>query len=484
MFPCRTESSDNADSRIDMNADSQHPQDERGLWFARAWTGLYLALVVLVSLVPAELGVSERGFLRHLAEMVLSLDPRYLGRITLHDLADFGTNVLLYVPLGLLWPWTLRHPRPRGAGLGVAISLALEILQGATWDRTASLLDVVANGGGYAAGYALAFWLIRHRGLTHSLFVGGRGTHSLSQLAGALRSAYVTALIALSLLPFDVTVSAGRIWAKALGDGSEPGRIYFFLLTPWDRGRVAGVLLMLCLVGVVGFLSWLVAFESAPPTAGKLALQGLLVVGVIEAGHVVVASRTADVAQLLVGPVGAIAGAWLGRQWTKTATQHDTETPPKAVRTGLLVTAALWTMAVWMEAWQPFELVSSWKQAGRKLVFGTYWLPLSAYAQQRALANWQDLGREVGLYIPLGLLLGAWADRTDAPRTWRRRRLAPAVGIAALGCALELSQCMIAGRTVDVTDAVSHALGGVIGLCLASLLSPAARDAGGERTSG
>jgi VanZ family protein len=455
-----------------MNADSQHPQDERGLWFARAWTGLYLVLVVLVSLVPAEFGVSQRRFLWHLRGMVLYLNPWWGHEPALSSLRDFATNVLLYVPLGLLWPWTLRNPRPRGGGLGVVISLALEILQAATRDRTASLLDVIANGAGYAAGYALAFWLIRHRGLTHSVFVGGRGTHSLSQLAGALRSAYVTALIALSLLPFDVTVSAGRIWAKALGDGSEPGRIYLFLLTPWDRGRVAGVLLMLCLVGVVGFLSWLVALESARPAAGKLALQGLLLVGVIEAGHVFVASRTADVAQLLVGPIAAIIGAWLGRQWTKTATHRDTGTPQKAVRTGLLAAAALWTTAVWTEAWQPFELVSSWKQAGRKLVFESYWIPLSAYAHQRALADWQDLGREVGLYIPLGLLLGAWAAHRDAPWTWRRRRLAPAVGIAALGCALELSQCMISGRTVDVTDAVSHALGGVIGLYLASLLAP------------
>ncbi len=214
--------------------------------------------------------------------------------------------MLLYVPLGLLWPWMSRAPGWSGAAFGLLISLPLEILQATTRNRTASLLDVLANGLGHAFGYALAFWLMQHRGLSHSVFVGGRGGHSLAGLAGVLRAAYVTALLALSFLPYDVTVSAGRIWSKALGDGSEPGRIHLFLSAPWDRSRVASAVLTLCLLAVFGALSWLAAHGSAPPTAAKLALQGLLVAGSIEAGQVVVASRTADVAQVLLGPVGAI----------------------------------------------------------------------------------------------------------------------------------------------------------------------------------
>jgi VanZ family protein len=467
-----------------MSSSLQHPEDERGLWFARTWAALYLALVILVSLVPSEFGVGRRRLLRHLGEMVLFLNPRWAGGTALTSLRDFTTNVLLYLPLGLLCAWTLRKPRLRVAGAGFLISLALEVLQAATRDRTASLLDVVANGLGHASGYALSFWLIQHRGLSPAVFVGGRGQQSLAGLAGALRSAYVTALFALSLLPYDVTVSAGRIWSKALGDGSEPGRIYLFFATPWNRSRVAGALLTLCLVAVFGFLSWLAARESARPSAGKLACQGLLVAGSIEAAQVVVSSRTADVVQVVAGSVGAILGALLARQWAKTVTKDGVGRPVRAVRTGLLVAAALWTLAVWSEAWLPFELTSSWKDAGRKLVFGTYWLPLSAYAHQRSLADWQDLGREVGIYIPLGLLLGAWADRGSSRWPWSHRRLAPAIGIAALGCALEMSQCMISGRTVDMTDAISHALGGVIGLYLASLLSPAERDVGRDRTAG
>ena len=149
------------------------------------------------------------------------------------------------------------------------------------------------------------------------------------------------------------------------------------------------------------------------------------------------------------------------------------------MRTALLFAAAAWTVVLWTDAWLPFELLPTWKEAARKLVHETHWIPLSAYATRRTLADWQDIGREVGLYIPRGLWLGAWADRREPPRPWSRRRLAPAVAIAVAGFALELSQCLIVGRVVDITDALSHTLGGVIGLHLASLLSVGERPEGG-----
>ena len=100
-----------------VHAGSLHPQDERGLWFARALAALCLALVVHVSLVPADFGVGGRRFVWHLVGMVLSLAPHHLLRMTLHGVWDFAANVLLYVPLGLLLPWTQRPgasgPAPR-----------------------------------------------------------------------------------------------------------------------------------------------------------------------------------------------------------------------------------------------------------------------------------------------------------------------------------------------------------------------------------
>lgn len=455
-----------------MESEIRHAQDERGLWLARALAALYLALIVHVSLVPAEFGVGPRQFARHLVRMVLVLDPRELSEVSLHGLVDIAANVVLYAPLGLLWAWTRRRPRWRGAAIGVPVSLALEILQAATWDRTASLLDVVTNGIGHAAGFAVALWLIRERGVSHALFVGGKRSDALAHLAGTLRSCYLVALLVLSLFPYDVTVSATRIWSKALGDGSEPGRILLFLVTPWDPSRLAGVVLALLLAAVFGCLSWLAASRDARPGVGTLALQGLVVSGLIEAGQVVVASRTSDVAQVLAGGVGAVLGAWLARPWAGVAAQPGTRPRADPVRGALLAGTALWIAVVWTEAWLPYELVSSWEQAARKLVFGSHWLPFSAHAIPGTLAEWQDMGRELGLYVPLGLLVGAWADRSPSPLRWRWRRLAPGAAIAALGCALELSQCVISGRTVDVGDAAVHALGGVVGLALVRLLSP------------
>ena len=439
----------------------RHPQDERGLWFARALTVLYLALVVHVTLVPAEFGVSERRFLRHLAQMVLALDPRHPSHLSLHALADLATNVLLYVPLGLLCAGAQRRPRRLGAGLGAAISLALEVQQAATWDRTASLLDVLANGAGHAAGYGVARWLVLGRGVSHAIFVGGKGSDAFAHLAGGLRSAYVLALLVLSLYPYDVTVSAGRLWSKALGDGSEPGRIHAFLATPWDGARLAGVVLVLSLSAAFGALSWLAGRASARPAPAAIALQGLAVAGLVEAGQVVVASRTADVAQVFAGAVGAAFGAALARRFTGAAAQPSA--PGSRLRAALLVATTLWILVLWTEAWRPFAITPSWQDAARKLVFESRWIP----SLRGAPAPWWAVAREAGLYVPLGLLLGAWPDRSRVRLRWKR--LAPAVAISALGCALELSQCLIVGRVVDATDALAHAAGGVLGLGLAAL---------------
>lgn len=352
----------------------RHPQEERGLWFARALVVLYLALIVHLTLLPAHFGVGAHRFAWHLVGMVLALAPRH---VSLHLLSDVAANVVLYAPLGLLVAFAQRSPRPRGAAAGFVVSLGLELLQAATRDRVASLLDVAANGAGHVAGYRLALWLVSERGVSRAALVGGMGAHAPARAAGALRSAYVTALVALSLLPYDVTVSAGRLWAKALAYGSEPRRVYLFVATPWDASRAAGVVLALGLTIPVGALARLAA--AGPPRWVWLALQGLLVATAVEGGQVLVASRTADVAQALAGVPGALLGAWL----VGLGMRSDTAGPApraSAVRALLLAAVASWAVLVWTEAWSPFELEPSWQQAARKLVFQTYWLPLSAHA--------------------------------------------------------------------------------------------------------
>jgi len=74
---------------------------------------------------------------------------------------EFTANVALFVPFGMLLTLLMRS-WPLALGSGVAASLAIEFVQEvALPGRTASVLDVVANSLGTAAGMGVALLVAR-----------------------------------------------------------------------------------------------------------------------------------------------------------------------------------------------------------------------------------------------------------------------------------------------------------------------------------
>lgn len=72
---------------------------------------------------------------------------------------DFVLHAFGYAALTVLVVLSQRHPRIWVAvGAAVALGLVLEILQSFTGDRSASVIDVVANATGAAIGGAFCWW--------------------------------------------------------------------------------------------------------------------------------------------------------------------------------------------------------------------------------------------------------------------------------------------------------------------------------------
>jgi hypothetical protein len=157
-------------------------------------------------------------------------------------------------------------------------------------------------------------------------------------------------------------------------------------------------------------------------------------------------------AELLHGPVGqpivagsallhAIAvgvGAWAAARWLPWLTV----VLRGAARPRALVSIYALVLASW--AWRPFLPESEFGVIAAKLT-GDWYVPLSALGGRQDFFSVVDVCAPFFLYLPLGGLLAVWP--------WRRQGAwaGPWPGVwLALG--LELSQLLVLGRFLDITD--------------------------------
>lgn len=86
-----------------------------------------------------------------------------LGLTMIRDRTVEGiSNVLLFIPVGLLLVLRLRRPWV-GLTAALVISLGVEVTQSFIPSRVTSLRDIVANTFGALVGAAIAWWVVRRR---------------------------------------------------------------------------------------------------------------------------------------------------------------------------------------------------------------------------------------------------------------------------------------------------------------------------------
>ncbi|WP_461476544.1 VanZ family protein [Microbacterium sp. HJ5] len=121
--------------------------------------GVYVVVVAVVVLSP----VSYRSIVHAIGDGirdVLGVSPFGTGWI------EFGANILMFVPLGLLLTLLLRN-HWYGVVLALVLSAGVELAQIVIPSRQPSLRDIVANVLGAAVGAALAWIFVLRRRQAH-----------------------------------------------------------------------------------------------------------------------------------------------------------------------------------------------------------------------------------------------------------------------------------------------------------------------------
>jgi glycopeptide antibiotics resistance protein len=461
------------------------------------WLLACVAVIVAGSLVPSRWDLSPDGLraqwnnFRASFHSVPSLHEW-------HEQRDVVTNVLFYMPLGLLVPWwpsgrkRLRRRLERCLLLlaGPLLSLAMESAQVLTRNRDPSAWDWAANSAGYLIGYGVAWGVIATFHLNAMAFLGERGGATRDAWVGALRLFYLLFFMLCNLLPMDLRVGLGEIWAKLHATGDAPA-LRLSPLASWAGGRAGALALMLAMLVPFGFFSAL-----AKPRRGlgracaRLALAGAAWAALAEACRVFVASRSSDALGVAAGAMGGALGALLGHAWDRSVRaarvgdgsgEIDGNVGPDGGGAhdvdgggdGLLLITLGWAAFLWGQRWWPFHFQPTLGDAWSKLRHQANWLPLRDYAYERAVVYFALAAGAILWWLPLGMLVGTWLARVLRARGWRHPLAQLALTLAligGLGTFVEIGQCLTVDRVVDVTNILGHLVGALAGWLLARLL--------------
>ena len=400
----------------------------------------------------------------------------------MHDLRDIATNLLLFLPLGLLV--ALRRgtvgqgPWSAWLLLGPVVSMSLEIAQAFT-DRWPDPVDVLTNSSGYVLGYALVFAAIRRFDLRPQVLLGLSAVHhdeKVRTVAGML-FLYVCVYAVLQLVPLDLTVSLGRIHAKLLATG-DAARIILDPLYHVRQGPDSVLTLIYAGLGVIPAAALKAHLDRL---RGQQSLIGTIWFGTVlattlELAQIFVLSRTADVAWVVLAPVAAAIGWAVAWGWTRIQGFHTVQAGQEHGRRERLYWLGLTALVYWALlvalAWAPFDIEPDLRVVAQKVRDESNLVPFRMHFQGHSLPAIRDVLEECVQFAPLGLLVVLFCRQLGA----RVARRAGAMAIAAVACAgvglfLELGQAFFRGRYVDVTDVILAGLGGLLGSALVRVLT-------------
>jgi glycopeptide antibiotics resistance protein len=292
---------------------------------------VYLALMLLFAVMPLDLTLDVGELYRKWREGRVIFVPFGALHGSLAESAyETFTDVLLWVPVGMLW--RLDAPARRTlsiAGRAALLALAIELVQFLVASRVSDITDVLLSAAGAWVGAALA----------HSTWRTGAVDRSrLQRACGVGLLGWMVAVIWIYGWPFDVRWPA-RGWA-AFADAFV--RVPF--ITYFQRnefGALNEILRKLLVFLPGGVLLRVVQSPSvAAPSRWPLALL-LLWACLLEAGQVLLGDRVADLTDALLASLGGLLG-WRLAGWvlgasrsawppmTATVVQAHDETPTAA----------------------------------------------------------------------------------------------------------------------------------------------------------
>ena len=373
----------------------------------------YIALVIYGSLFPLH-GWQHANF--DFSRLLSEPWPEDLPR------ADLLTNVLVYIPVGLLVAWVLRLRLTLFTAFvlasvaGILLSLGLELMQLALPNRVSSSLDLLANGAGSLMGAALG---ILHAGVPIAAPLFALRRHWFKP--GALIDVGLVAVffwVLSQLSPFVPSIDIAN-----LRNGLSPlwqTLNHLERLQPYQAASYA-----FYIAGLGFFVARLLRSERL------FYLPFFMFVGVVLILKVPVVGRQLSL-EALIGMGAAMVLVGLFKHGPRLTTSAAVATILAGV-----VTASLWAeQGAWSQIFQPFN-----------------WVPFSA--QMTNIIGLPDILADLWPFLALAVLANLGS------RGYARTIVFIVGGTAlfSLALALEFQQQTIAGRSPDITDALLALIG-------------------------
>jgi VanZ family protein len=469
----------------------------------RLTAGLILAMgaALYASLIPFRfVSVPLREVYWQLRGLVF--DPLYIW-----SRADFIANILMGSPVGFFAMGLLASRRLPLAGRGpfgtllrlvltvaggMTFAITLELLQVFTPFRHVAQSDVIAQTTGAFLGACV--WLAVGPALMDLWPTVSRDPlGSRAAAARAFGRTYIllgvyTALWCLSMtLPLDISASPREIWHKY-----QDGYIVLIPFTASGGVTVAVVvgwgLTCLAAVPIGAFTLHALRRRGWNPGIWVAGVAATMFVAGVEIVQILVAQRTADATDILVGGAGAMVGVWRAGRWKLDGT-HDgvalsgsddesgqalagRDASDRGVsRRGLPVLAAggavVWCVALVLYHWRPFAF-SFDPTLVRERIDHVSLLPLQGYAAVSGVDVLAQALTKTGLGYPLGILMAAllWTRRPSTRQGVRLRLVAGLLVAVGLFAVLEVGQLFLPDRVPDVTDVLLGSAGAMAGLMM------------------
>lgn len=452
------------------------------LGFAAAFlaaTALYGSLVPLrFEPLPVELAV---GRLREIATQEISFESR----------TDWGTNALLFVPIGFLALGSLsldRRPTvawfltPVVAVVCLALSVGIEFAQNWFPPRVPSLNDVAAQAVGSLFGCTL--WVAVGQAATEWARLYVSTTRAGRQIDWLLQ-AYFLGLLVYSLLPLDLTISLPE-----LHDKYRAGRIRVVPFS-YDYGSAAAALyqvakdaVLFVPVGALAATTFLPSIRSVRPFISSLVLCAFAAAS-IEAMQVFAYSRVADVTDIVIGVAGGVLGICLARGLVagRPAARSETRTKPRYAWLGWLAVVAVYAAALAALFLWPMDF-SLDRATVKERLDGFFDVPFSKMYNGPIFESASNLVRKVLWFAPLGTAFAVTVDRAALPPSgrWVCGWLSGFACLVIAAC-IELAQVFSPEHYPDVTDVLIYSLGSILGLLVATRALRAWRRSAGGGTA-
>ncbi|MBE3096535.1 MAG: VanZ family protein [Planctomycetes bacterium] len=430
----------------------------------------YGVFIVYGSLVPLE--YKGKPFDAALEQF---LNTPYL-LLHIQDRADLVANLLLYIPVTFfaMGAWTRENSRPgrwfmaacvTTAACGLAV--AVEFLQVYFPPRTVSLNDIIAEWIGSGAGAAA--WYLS----------GGRVTdwcrrlwrlRSRRRLAAHILTGYAVVFILYQFYPYDIIISTAELAA-------EVRKVVLIPFADLDRMSFLAIGAKTAMMIPVGYLVAVVKPRLRWPVFHAAFIGGVLVLA-IQALRLLIHSRGASATDVVLGAIGAGAGAWAAVHFGPVATRPLLWSPvARGIGWTVRLAAAVAgiAMMVWYK-WAPFDF--HWpKEGGLAYALGWVRIPFFHQYWNTEFQATLQVGQDFGAPLILGIL---WASVLR--RLGTAGRVIATLIAAGAGAIIEACQLFFPPRVPDLTTVFIAMAGGILGVYLYDglvwvfLTTPSAED--------